>query len=330
LNCGGGAALLGGGCDLNQSPRTATRFIYTEDGQEVQYVLGETWCEWSSGVVDNAKYHVSYGREFRYDGARQRYLNRNLDPVQLEDDTVADLTTPLWSDYDGNAVYGDFEISGLDAIEKASYQPGMAMTGTWTSSGSANTKYYHMDHLGTTRFMTDNMGAMVDSSVYSSFGERITGANPRYGYVGAFGYQAHDEFAFQHVGHRYSEASTGRFVQRDPIGISGGRNVFEYVESSPLMQVDPTGEGFWGSVLGAVGIVGGAVGAAVAIIGYVYSWPVITTIGAVIAVTALVVTVVEVVNVHRRARQIVAPLVPLMKHRDREYERAMDNTGLGR
>ncbi len=138
---GGGEAMgFRGGCALNYSPRTVTRFIYTEDGQEVQYVLGEKWCQSSSSFPTD--YQVTYGREFRYDGARQRYLNRNLDPVQLESDVVADLTAPVWSDYDGNAVYGDFEIPDTTAVEKASYQPGMGRTDAWASSGSTNTKYY--------------------------------------------------------------------------------------------------------------------------------------------------------------------------------------------
>jgi len=174
-------------------------------------------------------------------------------------------------------VYGDFEISGLDAIEKASYQPGLAMTGTWTSSGSANTTYYHTDHLGTTRFMTDNTGAMVDSSVYSSFGERITGANPRYGYVGAFGYQAHDEFAFHHVGHRYYEASTGRFLQRDPIGIGLGEiNVYAYVMGRPTQGIDPLGLGFWSAIGGAIsGAISGAATGAIsgAVVGFIAGGP---------------------------------------------------------
>ena len=110
------------------------------------------------------------------------------------------------------------------AAERVSYQPGMGRTDTWAASGGANTKYYHMDHLGTTRFITDSAGNPVESSVFSAFGEGISGANPRYGYVGAFGYQAHDEFAFHHVGARYYDASTGRFLQRDPIGIVGGLN----------------------------------------------------------------------------------------------------------
>ena len=48
-------------------------------------------------------------------------------------------------------------------------------------------------------------------------------------------------FPFLHVGHRYYDPATGRFLQRDPIGILGGSNVYDYVASVPTINVDPEG-----------------------------------------------------------------------------------------
>jgi RHS repeat-associated protein len=104
-------------------------------------------------------------------------------------------------------------------------------------SGGNNTRYYHADHLGTTRLLTDSWGNKLDADVYTAFGERVAGAMTqaydRYGYAGAWGYQAHADFPFLHVGHRYYDPSTGRFLQRDPIGIAGGRNVYAYARNDP-------------------------------------------------------------------------------------------------
>ena len=66
--------------------------------------------------------------------------------------------------------------------------------------------------------------------------------------------------------HRDYDPSLGRYIQSDPIGLSGGLNTYGYVGANPLMGVDPLGladifvgvevdlTGFWGWE-GAVGIV---------------------------------------------------------------------------
>ncbi len=49
------------------------------------------------------------------------------------------------------------------------------------------------------------------------------------------------ELGWLHVGHRYYDPTSGRFVQRDPIGIAGGLNTYAYVLNDPLSGVDPSG-----------------------------------------------------------------------------------------
>jgi RHS repeat-associated protein len=44
-----------------------------------------------------------------------------------------------------------------------------------------------------------------------------------------------------HVGARWYDPGIGRFVQRDPIGLGGGVNVYAYCQANPLMRIDPHG-----------------------------------------------------------------------------------------
>ena len=105
--------------------------------------------------------------------------------------------------------------------------------------------YLHSDMIGTLRMTTIGSGPNVGDPglprVFTAFGEKITGPQDRNGYAGAWGYQAHTEFAFQHVGHWYYDPGSGRFLQRDPIGIRGGRNVYEYALSRPTVFLDSSG-----------------------------------------------------------------------------------------
>jgi RHS repeat-associated protein len=98
--------------------------------------------------------------------------------------------------------------------------------------------------LGTTRRTTNGPGNMVDTAAYTGFGEFLGGsADRRYGFAGAWQYQSHPGtgFPFLHVGHRYYDPAIGRFLQRDPIGIGGGFNVYAYVGNVPTAIPDPSG-----------------------------------------------------------------------------------------
>jgi len=111
-------------------------------------------------------------------------------------------------------------------------------------------EYLHNDHLGTLRQTTGTTGAASGSDVFTAFGERQAGSSDRFGYVGAWGYQStpipesltpDTAFPYMHVGARYYDPSSGRFLQRDPIGIRGGSNVYLYAQGAPSALLDPLG-----------------------------------------------------------------------------------------
>jgi len=119
-------------------------------------------------------------------------------------------------------------------------------------------KYYHADALGTTRAITNSSQTKTDSLDTDAFGMSVavTGSTPTpFGFAGQHGYQNDSVTGLMRLGHRYYDASVGRFLSRDPI--QDGYNWYTYVGNDPVNGVDPEGlteKGgwFWGFGAGQV------------------------------------------------------------------------------
>jgi RHS repeat-associated protein len=116
-------------------------------------------------------------------------------------------------------------------------------------------RYYHGDLIDSAMLTTDAAGDANAPAAYTAFGELVTGYSElgtRYGYAGGWGYEsdllglqgantALAALTFQHLGWRWYQPDTGRFIQRDPIGLAGGLNVYDYVWGRPTIAIDPSG-----------------------------------------------------------------------------------------
>jgi len=103
-------------------------------------------------------------------------------------------------------------------------------------------KYYHADALGTTRAITNSSQTKTDSLDTDAFGMSVavTGSTPTpFGFAGQHGYQNDSVTGLMRLGHRYYDASVGRFLSRDPI--QDGYNWYTYVGNDPVNGVDPEG-----------------------------------------------------------------------------------------
>jgi RHS repeat-associated protein len=211
----------------------------------VTFAHDEQWCWDPAEACPRAgSYKINWVREFRYDGARARYLDRNLDPTAFKaiNQQLVELDA-VWTDYGGDDAYREFEVtpgSPPTITDGTLYQPGL-----WRQSGSSSAQYLHNDHLGTLRETSNSAFETTGLRVFTAFGEKISATTPanadRFGYVGEWGYQSHAEMSFFHVGHRYYDPGSGRFLQRDPIGMEGGGNVFAYAFGSPTLFIDEDG-----------------------------------------------------------------------------------------
>ena len=82
-----------------------------------------------------------------------------------------------------------------------------------------------------------------------------SGSNPTpFGFAGGEQYQTDGDTGLMLLGHRYYDASIGRFISRDPA--YAGTNWYDYAGNNPLLSIDPTGES-WISI--GIGIIVGVV-----------------------------------------------------------------------
>ncbi|PRE28614.1 hypothetical protein C6P79_09670 [Burkholderia multivorans] len=116
--------------------------------------------------------------------------------------------------------------------------------------------YYHCDQVGTPQEVTDSAGEIAWSARYRAWGEAkeaISDAACKAGIANPlrFAGQYFDaETGLNYNRHRYYDPGTGRFVSKDPIGLAGGLNVYQYAPN-PVEWIDPLGlarSGQWATV----------------------------------------------------------------------------------
>ena len=103
----------------------------------------------------------------------------------------------------------------------------------------ATAQYYHQDGLGSVVSVTNQTGAIDSTARYDAWGSKIgsTGTIPQFGYTG----REPDETGLIYYRARFYDPSIGRFIQRDPIGMNGGINLYAYVKGNPINFNDPRG-----------------------------------------------------------------------------------------
>ncbi|KAB0645094.1 RHS repeat-associated core domain-containing protein, partial [Burkholderia diffusa] len=106
--------------------------------------------------------------------------------------------------------------------------------------------WYQCDHLGTPQELTDEHSEIAWSAEYRAWGvaqEAIRKASGKAPIANPIRFQGqyHDhETGLHYNRHRYYDPNTGRFVSKDPIGLAGGLNSYQYAPN-PVQWTDPLG-----------------------------------------------------------------------------------------
>ncbi len=238
---------------------------YSADNQVAQAVRTSpidptqttTYAEDGNGSLTQAANSATGTTTYAYD------FERRLTTVGLPNGTAAQFAY----DPDGlrarktgtsgavtNYVLNDLQVlleKGSTGAAQVRYVPGIARI----ASGTAG--YYLEDRLGSVVGLADGGGNVTGTFRYDAWGNLLQqqgATNPAYQWVGELGYYLNSDADLYLLGHRYYAPGTGRFLTRDPIGFSGGINLYGYVGNNPINSTDPSG--LWLPVAIALACVG--------------------------------------------------------------------------
>ncbi|HUT14249.1 MAG TPA: RHS repeat-associated core domain-containing protein [Thermoguttaceae bacterium] len=96
------------------------------------------------------------------------------------------------------------------------------------------------DHLGSVRDVIDS-GTVELHRIYDAFG-KVTSETGTLDHLFAYTGRPFDEdTGLQNNLHRWYDASVGRWLSADPIGLPGDANLYRYVGNCPTLEIDPFG-----------------------------------------------------------------------------------------
>jgi RHS repeat-associated protein len=128
-----------------------------------------------------------------------------------------------------------------------------------TATGTAQTRYVHPDHLGSTNVVANENGALVQTLDFYPYGAtRVsvsTSTNEKRKFIGQF----LDDSNLEYLNARYYNPAQGQFISQDPVfwelGLTNdgkaaltnpqSQNSYGYASDNPITNKDPSGRFWW-------------------------------------------------------------------------------------
>jgi len=140
--------------------------------------------------------------------------------------------------YDGAEPIGELNSSG--AVTAVNTFGAGGLLSRHTSAGSV---FYQFDPQGNVAQRLDSNQNVLTTFVFDAYGTELSGGNTGepWGYGAQVGYNTDSETGLILCTHRYYDPGAGRWLNRDPIGVAGGVNLYAYVGDGPVGGVDRSG-----------------------------------------------------------------------------------------
>jgi len=154
--------------------------------------------------------------------------------------------------YNGNQVVADLDASG-NMLRTYTWGPGIDNLLAMTVCGSETNTYYALkDHQNSVLAFTDASGTIVESYEYDAYGNILdmkdcsgsSIANHQSAIGNRYLFQGREidwDIGLIYFRARWYSPETGRWLSKDPIGISGGLNLYVFCGNNPVNFIDPFG-----------------------------------------------------------------------------------------
>lgn len=97
------------------------------------------------------------------------------------------------------------------------------------------------DGIGNIVAVTDGNGGLLTRYRYSAYGKQLATSGPLSQPLQFSSKYYYADVGLSDFGYRFYGVENRGWISRDPIGVSGGVNLYAYVGNNPLTRIDPTG-----------------------------------------------------------------------------------------